>query len=338
MLGKLLGCAGLFMVLTGLGIHLGLATTLLIYTLTIMAALVGPLPGGIGVADASLGALLIANGVAGPTAAAAVLAFRLLDLWLPLFVGAAAGARQYRRNRAAGRPGRARAPAPGRRATATGRSRHGLTAGDAASGRVDDRVRSPQRARATSTSPASPRWAYAHFSYVEGESSRPPAMTYFTWSPWAAPTPSRSPAPVVTAPNASWSQDTSDPVSAAPTTPPSSASDATTPCATPWTAIDDRHEHRDRGEAHERPGGDAMGLADPVRGGRVAEPQPRAGRDQRRRRAARSRRRGPDGRRRAGRRATPDQPTGVSASSAPSRISVGVSEPRSSSICFASRK
>ena len=63
--GKLLGCAALYMVLTGLGIHLGLATTLLIYTLTIMAALVGPLPGGIGVADASLGALLIANGVPG---------------------------------------------------------------------------------------------------------------------------------------------------------------------------------------------------------------------------------------------------------------------------------
>ena len=65
-----------------------------------MASLVGPIPGGVGVADASLGALLIANGVAGPTAAAAVLAFRLLDLWLPLLVGAVAGARQYRRNRA----------------------------------------------------------------------------------------------------------------------------------------------------------------------------------------------------------------------------------------------
>jgi len=102
--GQLLGCAGLFMVLAGLGVHLGVATTLLVYTLTLMASLVGPIPGGVGVADASLGALLIANGVAGPTAAAAVLAFRLLDLWLPLLVGAAAGARQYRRNRAAADP------------------------------------------------------------------------------------------------------------------------------------------------------------------------------------------------------------------------------------------
>jgi uncharacterized membrane protein YbhN (UPF0104 family) len=96
-LGKLLGCAALYMVLGGLGIHLGLATTLLIYTLTIMAALVGPLPGGIGVADASLGALLIANGVPAPAAAGAVIAFRLLDLWIPLFVGAAAGAHHWRR-------------------------------------------------------------------------------------------------------------------------------------------------------------------------------------------------------------------------------------------------
>jgi uncharacterized membrane protein YbhN (UPF0104 family) len=95
--GKLLGCAALYLVLTGLDIHLDPATTLLVYTLTIMAALVGPLPGGIGVADASLGALLIANGVSGPAAAGAVIAFRLLDLWLPLVVGAAAGAHHWHR-------------------------------------------------------------------------------------------------------------------------------------------------------------------------------------------------------------------------------------------------
>jgi uncharacterized membrane protein YbhN (UPF0104 family) len=103
-LGKLLGCAGLCMVLAGLGIHLGLATVLLVYTLTIMVALVGPLPGGIGVADASLGALLIANGVPAPAAAGAVIAFRLLDLWLPLFVGAVAGAHHWHRREPAVSP------------------------------------------------------------------------------------------------------------------------------------------------------------------------------------------------------------------------------------------
>jgi uncharacterized protein (TIRG00374 family) len=95
--GKLLGCAALALVLAGLGVHLDPATMLLVYTLTIMAALVGPLPGGIGVADASLGALLIANGVPGAAAAGAVIAFRLLDLWIPLFVGAIAGAHHWRR-------------------------------------------------------------------------------------------------------------------------------------------------------------------------------------------------------------------------------------------------
>jgi uncharacterized membrane protein YbhN (UPF0104 family) len=98
--GKLLGCAALYLVLGGLGIHLGLATTLLIYTLTIMAALVGPLPGGVGVADASLGALLIANGVPAAAAAGAVIAFRLLDLWLPLLIGAVAGAHHWHTQRA----------------------------------------------------------------------------------------------------------------------------------------------------------------------------------------------------------------------------------------------
>jgi uncharacterized membrane protein YbhN (UPF0104 family) len=95
--GKLLGCAALALVLTGLGAHLDLATMLLVYTLTIMAALVGPLPGGIGVADASLGALLVANGVSGTAAAGAVIAFRLLDLWLPLLVGAIAGGHHWHR-------------------------------------------------------------------------------------------------------------------------------------------------------------------------------------------------------------------------------------------------
>jgi uncharacterized protein (TIRG00374 family) len=99
--GKILGCAALILVLAGLGIHLALTTTLLVYTLTLMVALVGPLPGGIGIADASLGALLVANGVPAPSAAAAVIAFRVLDLWLPLLVGALAGTHQLHRNRSA---------------------------------------------------------------------------------------------------------------------------------------------------------------------------------------------------------------------------------------------
>jgi uncharacterized membrane protein YbhN (UPF0104 family) len=108
--GKLLGGAALYLVLAGLGIHLGVATVLLVYTLTIMAALIGPLPGGIAVADASLGALLVANGVQAPAAAGAVIAFRLLDLWIPLFVGAVAGAHYWHRREDAVPPALVLAP------------------------------------------------------------------------------------------------------------------------------------------------------------------------------------------------------------------------------------
>jgi uncharacterized membrane protein YbhN (UPF0104 family) len=95
--GKVIGGACLALVLTGFGAGIGLPTIALFYTLTLMASMIGPLPGGIGVAEASLGALLVARGVPAPTAAAAVIAFRLLDLWLPLLAGALGGLAHSRR-------------------------------------------------------------------------------------------------------------------------------------------------------------------------------------------------------------------------------------------------
>lgn len=95
--GKVIGVACLVLVLTGLGVGIGLPATVLIFTLTLMASMIGPFPGGIGVAEASLGALLIARGVPVPTAAAAVIAFRLFDLWLPLLAGVLGGLAHSRR-------------------------------------------------------------------------------------------------------------------------------------------------------------------------------------------------------------------------------------------------
>jgi uncharacterized membrane protein YbhN (UPF0104 family) len=95
--GKVIGGACLALVLSGFGAGIALPTTALFYTLTLMASMIGPLPGGIGVAEASLGALLIGGGVPAPTAAAAVIAFRLLDLWLPLLAGALGGLAHSRR-------------------------------------------------------------------------------------------------------------------------------------------------------------------------------------------------------------------------------------------------
>ena len=95
--GKVIGVACLALVLAGFGTGIGLPATVLIFTLTLMASMIGPFPGGIGVAEASLAALLVARGVPAPTAAAAVIAFRLLDLWLPLLAGALGGLAHSRR-------------------------------------------------------------------------------------------------------------------------------------------------------------------------------------------------------------------------------------------------
>jgi uncharacterized membrane protein YbhN (UPF0104 family) len=97
MAAKLVGGACLALVLTGFGAGVGLITMALFYTLTLMVAMIGPLPGGIGVAEASLGAMLISAGVPGPAAAGAVIAFRILDLWIPLLSGALGGFASARR-------------------------------------------------------------------------------------------------------------------------------------------------------------------------------------------------------------------------------------------------
>jgi uncharacterized membrane protein YbhN (UPF0104 family) len=85
--GKLIGAAGLALTLHGLDIPLGTWKTLLVYTITLMAAWLGPLPAGVGTTEAALGALLVTSGTAPSAAAAAVVVFRLIDLWLPVLVG-----------------------------------------------------------------------------------------------------------------------------------------------------------------------------------------------------------------------------------------------------------
>jgi uncharacterized membrane protein YbhN (UPF0104 family) len=92
--GRLLGAAGLVCVLYGLGVHVGVFRTVLIYVLSQIAAFIGPLPAGIGTTDATLGALLLMARVPAPTIAGAVIAFRLLDLWAPLIAGGLAGIRR----------------------------------------------------------------------------------------------------------------------------------------------------------------------------------------------------------------------------------------------------
>ena len=95
--GKIIGVACLALILSGFGAGIALSDVLVLYTLTLMASMIGPLPAGFGAAEASLAALLMARGVPAPTAAATVIAFRLLDLWLPLLAGAWGGLAHSRR-------------------------------------------------------------------------------------------------------------------------------------------------------------------------------------------------------------------------------------------------
>jgi uncharacterized membrane protein YbhN (UPF0104 family) len=94
---KLLGAGILAASIAATGSRVGYGRALTIYALALIASTVSMLPGGIGAVEASMSVLLIASGVAAPTAIAAVLTFRLLDLWFPLLVGLVA-ARGLRSN------------------------------------------------------------------------------------------------------------------------------------------------------------------------------------------------------------------------------------------------
>jgi uncharacterized protein (TIRG00374 family) len=89
---KLAGLLTLMLVIVGLGLGLDPISIAVIFVLGLAAAMVGPLPGGIGTTEASLSALLATVGVAGGAAAGAVIIFRLFDFWIPTVLGFAGNA------------------------------------------------------------------------------------------------------------------------------------------------------------------------------------------------------------------------------------------------------
>ena len=76
-----------------------LALAIVAYAISVLFTIVGFLPGGLGVVEVSLGAVLVSFGSPVGEAAAAVALYRLVELWLPALVGAAV----FRRLRRAGR-------------------------------------------------------------------------------------------------------------------------------------------------------------------------------------------------------------------------------------------
>jgi len=85
---EVLGVATIWAVLWARGQHVGLTAPLVAYAIAVLFSIVGVLPGGLGFAEASLGAVFSSFGVPGATAAVAVIIYRVFEVWVPFVVGA----------------------------------------------------------------------------------------------------------------------------------------------------------------------------------------------------------------------------------------------------------
>ena len=82
-------CLALYLVLDGLGAAIPLRAATFLYAFASLAGAVSMLPGGLGVAEGSLTALLVGLGTSLPDAAAATLLVRAATLWLAVGIGVA---------------------------------------------------------------------------------------------------------------------------------------------------------------------------------------------------------------------------------------------------------
>jgi putative heme transporter len=69
------------------GASLGPLQSLVAYSVAGLFGIIGFLPGGLGFVEVSLSAVLVSFGIAGATATAGVLLFRVFELWLPVLIG-----------------------------------------------------------------------------------------------------------------------------------------------------------------------------------------------------------------------------------------------------------
>jgi uncharacterized protein (TIRG00374 family) len=86
-------CLGFWMVLRGLGAHVGVPVAFFVYATATIAGAVMMTPGGVGGTEGTMAALLVAlvhGGLDHSTAAAATLLIRLATLWYAVLVGAVA--------------------------------------------------------------------------------------------------------------------------------------------------------------------------------------------------------------------------------------------------------
>ena len=84
---EFVGVAELYCVLRALGVHPHASVPIVAYAISVLFTIIGFLPGGIGFVEASLGAVLVSFGVARGPAVAAVVLYRILELWIPMIIG-----------------------------------------------------------------------------------------------------------------------------------------------------------------------------------------------------------------------------------------------------------
>ena len=87
---EIIGVSQLWCILVALGQPPRIVVPVVAYAISVLFAIIGFLPGGLGFVEVGLGAVLVSFGVTGATAAAAVVLYRVMELWLPLLIGAVA--------------------------------------------------------------------------------------------------------------------------------------------------------------------------------------------------------------------------------------------------------
>jgi uncharacterized membrane protein YbhN (UPF0104 family) len=78
------------------GLPIDLGHAVVIYATAVLFGIVGFLPGGLGFVELTTVAVLVSYGIPAPRAAAAIVLYRGLELWLPALVGGLAAARSPR--------------------------------------------------------------------------------------------------------------------------------------------------------------------------------------------------------------------------------------------------
>ena len=87
---EIIGVGQLWCILVALGQPPRIVVPIVAYAISVLFTIIGFLPGGLGFVEAGLGAVLVSFGVTGATAAATVVLYRVMELWLPFLFGAAA--------------------------------------------------------------------------------------------------------------------------------------------------------------------------------------------------------------------------------------------------------